>query len=175
MEAEVSGKRVLVLGCGPIGLYTIAAARALGALRLAAADLSPRRLAMAMAAGADEPASGTLPPNAFDVVIDATGSASAAEGAFPAIRAGGTMIVVGLPDRAIAIAPSHLISREITLRGLYGRLIDETWLATERLLQSGRLDLDAIETAEFSLSDFGRAFELAASGATGKVIFNLDA
>jgi threonine 3-dehydrogenase len=174
MEAEAAGKRVLVLGCGPIGLYAIAAARALGAVRIAAADLSPRRLAMAMAAGADEPASSPLPSNAFDVVIDATGSASATEGAFAAVRSGGTMIVVGLPDRPIAVAPAHLIGREITLRGLYGRLIDETWLATERLLKTGRLVLDAIETAEFPLSDHGEAFRLAASGTTGKVIFNFD-
>lgn len=174
-EAEVSGKRILVLGCGPIGLYAIAAGKALGAVRIAATDLSARRLAMALEVGADEAVSAPLASGAFDVVIDATGSATAIESAFAALRSGGTMIVVGLPDRPIAVAPVHLISREITLRGLYGRLIDETWLATERLLASGRLVLDRIETTSLPLTEFDHAFELASSGTTGKVIFDLDA
>jgi threonine 3-dehydrogenase len=174
-EAEVSGKRVLILGCGPIGLYAVAAAKALGAFRIAATDLSTRRIAMALEVGADEAISAPFPSNAFDVAIDATGSATAIEGAFAALRSGGTMIAVGLPDRPIAVAPVHLISREITLRGLYGRLIDETWLATERLLASGRLALDGIETTSFPLTEFGPAFKLASLGTTGKVIFDLDA
>ncbi|WP_164748472.1 MULTISPECIES: alcohol dehydrogenase catalytic domain-containing protein [unclassified Mesorhizobium] len=179
MEGDVSGRSVLVTGCGPIGLYTIVAARALGAASITAVDLSKRRLEMAIRAGADEALAPQVPPEFMmtadvDLVIDASGSADAIESAMEMIKPGGKLLLVGLPGRNLSIPPVRLINREITVTGIYGRLIDETWLEMERLLTSGRLRLDAIETCEFPMTEFDAAFERAASGTTGKVLFNLD-
>jgi len=174
--AGISGKSLLVTGCGPIGLYTIAAARALGACEIFAADLSPRRLDMARQVGADMSVDvAGMENGTVDAVIDATGNASLIEAALSVIRPGGTMLLVGLPERPLALQAGHVINREIAVKGIYGRLIDETWLSAERLLAAGRLPIDRIETCEFPVTQFKDAFECALSGTTGKVIFNLDA
>ncbi len=186
MEADVSGKSIFVMGCGPIGLYVISAARALGASLIIASDVSAYRLALSQKVGADHALDASQDTTfadircltnglGVDVVIDATGSEAAIQGALDVVKPGGRLILAGLPNKKLEIdAAKYLINREITLKGIYGRLIDETWVATENLLMTNRIHIEDISTHEFSLDNFTDAFETSASGKAGKVQFNMD-
>jgi threonine 3-dehydrogenase len=176
MEANVAAATVLVSGCGPVGLFAIAAARALGAARIVAADVSEVRLKIARAVGADvavDPRSTTLTqelPDGADVAVETSGVASAIGDSLAAVRPGGQVLMLGLPDAPIPIdITRHVVLREVAVRGLYGRLIDETWLQVERLLLAKALNLAPILTHTFPLAEYDRAFALAASGEAGKV------
>lgn len=184
MEVDLRGQNLLVVGCGPIGLYTIAAARHLGATTIIAADPSAYRRKLALAVGATAEVDPTTTPlggavreitrgeNA-DVAIDASGSIKAIQDALACLVAGGKLVLVGVPSEPVPIDVSrHVINREIKIQGTYGRLIDETWLTAERLMLSGQLNLDAIVTHTLPLDRFQEAFDLAASGNAGKVTFS---
>ena len=180
-EVPVAGAKVLVTGCGAIGLFAIAAARALGAASIVATDPSDYRRALATTCGADaaiEPgalrsASAELSGgDLFDVAIDASGHPAAIGDALAALNPGGSLVLASLPDGEIPIdLTRHVILREITLRGIYGRRLDATWLELERLLASGRLDPMPVLTHALPLERFEEAFALAASGDAGKVSF----
>jgi threonine 3-dehydrogenase len=176
MEANVAAETLLVSGCGPVGLFAIAAARALGAARIVASDVSEERLRIARAVGADttiDPRSGPLPsaiPGGADVAIETSGVVGAIADSLAAVRPGGQVLMLGLPDAPVPIdITRHVVLREVAVRGLYGRLIDETWLQLERLLLAKALNLAPILTHTFPLAEYDRAFALAASGAAGKV------
>lgn len=187
MEADLRGKNLLMSGCGPIGLYTIAAARHLGAASIVAIDPSPFRRALAMKIGATvalEPSAGALRDSVHEalrgdgveVAIDASGRAGAVEQALDCVAAGGSVVLVGVPERPLQIdAGRHLINRELRLQGTYGRLIDETWLVAERLMLSGQVDVEPILTHTLPLEGYQEAFALALGGAAGKVAFELPA
>jgi threonine 3-dehydrogenase len=185
MEADLRGRNALVVGCGPIGLFTIAATRALGAARVIAADLHPYRRDLAARLGADaviDPAATPLPQAAqeasggegIDAAIDASGNGRAIQEALTCLVPGGSLILAGLPSAPVALdLAKDVIVREAQIRGIFGRLIDETWLATESLLRSGRLNVEPVLTHSFPLERFEEAFELAVSGAAGKVMFEM--
>lgn len=177
MEANVAAATVLVSGCGPVGLFAIAAARALGAARIVATDVSDTRLQIARAVGADatvDPrtaaALSQALPDGADAALETSGVTSAISDTLAAMRPGGQVFMLGLPDSPVPIdITRHVVLREIAVRGLYGRLIDETWLQVERLLLAKALNLAPILTHTFPLAEYDRAFALAASGAAGKV------
>ncbi len=183
METDIRAATVLIVGCGPIGLFAVAGAAALGAARILAVDPVPFRRELAGAVGADRTAAsvedivaGTGGPGAerIDVAIDGSGHPGAIRAALEALTPGGSLIIASLPDEEISLDISrHVVLREIQLRGIYGRLIDETWLAVERLLSAGAIDVEPILTHSFPLEDFERAFDIAASGQAGKVMFDL--
>lgn len=180
MMADLRAASVFVTGSGPIGLMTVAAARALGARRIVVSDLSESRLSLARRMGATEthnptdmesPARGFLPPD-FDVAIDTSGSAAAIRSAMASVRSGGDLILAGMPEGDIALdLTRHVILREVALRGIYGRLIDETWLQAEALLARADFDLAPILTHAYRLEEFGEAIAAARSGNAGKVRF----
>jgi len=182
METDIRAANVLVIGCGPIGLFAIAAARALGAARITAADPVPFRQQLAAELGTDAAFASLddlvsrtgLRADNFDVAIDASGHPEAIRAGVSLLRPGGGMIIASLPSQEVSLDLSrHIVLREIVVRGVYGRLIDETWLQVESLLAAGRLQLDAILTHSFPLADFEQAFQTAASGQAGKVLFDL--
>jgi len=186
-EAKVSGADVWVIGCGPIGLFAVAAARVLGANRIFATDLSAFRLAIAEAVGADhafDSASGCAPDVILEktggtgvgVILETSGNPSAIRDCFSGLEPGGKVLLVGLPSSAVPLnLVKDLIVRESRVWGVYGRKIDETWLQVERLLQSGRLDIAPILTHRFGLQEYENAFESAASGRAGKVLLKMEA
>ena len=109
-------------------------------------------------------------PDGADAAIETSGVASAIDGTLAAMRPGGQVFMLGLPDAPVPIdITRHVVLREVAVRGLYGRLIDETWLQVERLLLAKALNLAPILTHTFPLADYDRAFALAASGEAGKV------
>lgn len=179
--SEVSGKTVLVTGCGPIGLMTIAVARRFGAHRVIGADVVRERLDLAASLGADivvdssrQMLADAVAGIEIDVAIDASGNGRAIADALACVAAGGQLILLGLMDGDVPLdLARHVILREVSIRGVYGRLIDETWLTTERLMADESFDLSPLITHQFALEDFSEAFACARSGRAGKVVFRV--
>jgi threonine 3-dehydrogenase len=173
IEANVAGGALLVSGCGPIGLLAIAAAKALGVRRVAATDLSAPRRALATGMGAD--CVSDAPEAGVDAVVEASGAAAAISSAMAAVRPGGTVVLTGLPPAPVEVdLARHVILREVSLRGVYGRELEKTWREVEALLPRLGDALDRIVTHEYELEDFEEAFATALSGNAGKVQFRLD-
>ena len=184
-EARVSGEDVWIIGCGPIGLFAIAASKAFGANRVFASDLSPYRLEVAEKVGADytfdinsvRPSEFILNQtdgNGVGIIIETSGSIKAIQGCFTSLCAGGNLVLVGIPSAQIKLdIVKDIIHREARVWGIYGRRLYETWVQTEKLLLSGKIDINPVLTHRFSLSEHKRAFETAVSGMSGKVLFNI--
>jgi len=186
MDVDVRGGNLLVTGCGPIGLFAIAAARAFGASRIIASDPAHGRTKLAQEIGADaiidprgacfrtqiqEATSG----EGIDVAIETSGYADAIQGALVTLRPGGHLVLLGLSDEEISLDFScHIVLREISVRGVYGRLLDKTWLQVERLLRSSAINVDTVITHYFALEQFNQAFCLAASESVGKIVFEMN-
>jgi threonine 3-dehydrogenase len=173
-EAGVAGAHVLVLGCGSIGLLTIATARLCGAASVTATDLSDYRLDLARQVGANasvNPQWQALDTPAADVLIETTGSEAAFTDALAQVRKGARVIFASLPEHPFSLdITQHVVLREISVSGVYGRRIDETWIQVERLLRAHGAAFAKILTHRFPLEDFGAAFALAASGNAGKIV-----
>ena len=186
IESGAGKGSLLVSGCGPIGLLCIAAAKALGVTHVAATDLSDARLKLARQLGADlaldprdveatSALAASAPEGGFDAAVEASGSGAAISAMLALTRPGGTVVLAGLPHHAVEIdLARHVVLREVNLRGIYGRRINETWQEVEALLPRLAQALDQIITHEFRLADFEQAFEVALSGQAGKVQFRLD-
>lgn len=183
--AGVSGKSVLVTGAGIIGLMAIDVARAAGATRVFAVDVNPRRLDDALSLGADEvfdardeswPAqvkklTGGLGAHAL---LEMSGAPSAIQRGLVALRNGGTAAMLGIPSAPVAIDwAQEVIFKGITIVGVNGRRMFDTWYKTESLLLSGKLDLTPIVTHEFELSRFEEGFRLMQSGEAVKVVLEV--
>jgi threonine 3-dehydrogenase len=177
----VAGRTVLVIGCGPIGLLTVAVARACGAHRIVVSDMVERRLELARQLGADvaidvsrQGLRDGLGADEIDMAVDASGNAAAIADALACVATGGELILTGMPEEKVTLdLARHVLLREVAIRGLYGRLIDETWLAAERLMTSPRLDLSPLITHRFALTEYAAAFACAKSGDAGKVVFQI--
>lgn len=183
-ETGSEGKNILISGCGPIGLMAIAAARHFGAHRTIASDPSCERREFALRMGADMSVDPTVTSltemcregtraGGVDLCIETSGAPPAIASGLQAIRRGGDMVTVGLPSSDVSIDISgQIVLREVTLAGIYGRLLDETWLDTERALLSG-LNVDPVITHTFALDDFTTAIACARSTKAGKVLLKL--
>jgi threonine 3-dehydrogenase len=183
-EPGVAGCDLLVVGCGPIGLLAIAAARALGAATIVASDLSEDRRRLATAMGATHAIDPRQTPVADFVrttcdggaalSVDTSGAEAGIADALAATVSGGTCVTSGLPPDSVPIdLTRHIVLREVTLKGVYGRRIDRTWLAMERLLRQPGFDLSPLITHRFSLDDYRAAFGTAREGRSGKVLFEI--
>jgi threonine 3-dehydrogenase len=176
---DLSGKTLLVTGCGPIGLMCIAVARRLGAENIIAADLAGERLKLARELGANIVVNASEqalshPDRQIDVAIDASGSGGAIVDALTCVVTGGHIVLAGMPDAAVSLdLARHVVLREVSLRGIYGRVIDETWQTVGQLMSSADFNLAPLITHEFALADFHAAFACARSGTAGKVIFRI--
>lgn len=173
---DVAGTSVLVNGCGPIGALAVAAARAAGAGRIIAADLSDAALDIASRMGADElvnPASGDVLPTDVDVAIEASGAPRALGGVISAVRRGGVLVQVGnLPGGEVSAALGNIVTREIDYRGSY-RFVDE--ISDALALMAGGVDVGPLMTHEVDIDDALRGFGIAADRGTGssKVMIRL--
>jgi threonine 3-dehydrogenase len=180
-EAGSEGKDVLISGCGPIGLMTIAAARSFGAQRIIAVDPVSARRDFALQMGADialDPAGADVvvavhnatDSRGADVCIETSGAAQAVLAGLKAINRGGTMVMAGLSPQDIPIdITGQIVLREVTLRGVYGRMLDQTWVDTERALLS-TLNVDAVITHTFPLEEYAAAIACARGAEAGKVL-----
>jgi threonine 3-dehydrogenase len=180
---DLAGRAVAVLGCGPVGLFAIAIARAFGAGRLLASDHVPFRLNLARALGAgdvvnvneveDVPA-WFVEQNegvGMGVVFEMSGALKAIQDAFHIVRHGGNVVLFGIPAQpaTIDIAES-LIFKNLTVSAVNGRQIWETWYTTRWLLEHGVVDLRPLITAELPLERYEEAFALLESGDACKIV-----
>ena len=180
---ELAGRAVAVLGCGPVGLFTIAIARAFGAGRLLASDHVPFRLELARKLGAEDVVNVDEAEDVpawflerndgvgMGVVFEMSGALKAIHDAFGIARHGGHVVLFGIPSEpaTIDIAES-LIFKNLTVSAVNGRQIWETWYTTRWLLEHGVVDLRPLITAELPLERYAEAFELLETGDACKIV-----
>jgi threonine 3-dehydrogenase len=181
-EQDLSGRRVAILGCGPVGLFTIAIARASGASRVLASDLHPFRLGLARTMGADEILDVSQVADAAewfrehtdgrgaDVVFEMSGSPGAIADSVRIARNGGRIILFGIPSADVAMDVSAAIFKNLTVQAVSGRRIFATWYRTRWLLESGAVDLRPLITHEYGLEDWPEVFTKLEAGEACKIV-----
>jgi threonine 3-dehydrogenase len=181
----ILGEDVLVSGAGPIGLMATAVARHAGARHVVVCDPNPFRRELALRMGAtrviDPIAEGLAGPfdelgivEGYDVALEMSGSPTALRNAIKAMAHGGGIAILGIPTEEIALDVNAIVFKMLTLRGIYGREMYETWYKMTVMLQSG-LDIKPAITHRFGFREFEAAFAAARSGDSGKVIMDWQA
>jgi threonine 3-dehydrogenase len=181
---DLAGRTVAILGCGPVGLFSIAIARASGAGRVLASDRVPFRLDLARTMGADavvdvDEAAGVLDwflahneGEHLDVVLEMSGAPSAIDDAFRIVRNGGQVVLFGIPSRPVELEVAEsLIFKNLSVTAVSGRRIFETWYKTRWLLEHGVVDLRPLITHHCALSEFDYALAELDAGRACKVVF----
>ena len=178
----VLGEDVLITGAGPIGLMAAIVARHAGARHIAISDVSEYRLKLAEQIGV------TLAVNAtetrltdvmaklgmvegFDIGLEMSGKPAALQEMLSSMTHGGKIAMLGLPAEDFGIDWAHLVTNMITIKGIYGRQMFETWYEMSVLIQSG-LDITPVITHRFDAADFEEAFATVRSGRCGKVVLS---
>lgn len=183
---DIIGKSVAILGCGPIGLFAIAVCKAVGAGPVWASDTTEYRLNLACKVGADHVAK--IPSDdleaiiteategeGVDVVLEMSGAPPAIQQAMRLARPGGRVSLMGIPSRAVSLEIAEdVIFKGLTVHGVVGRRLYDTWYTMKSLLASGRLDVTPILTHRLPFEDFATGMELMRSGQCGKVVLNLE-
>ena len=178
----ILGEDVLITGAGPIGLMAAIVARHAGARHVVITDVSPYRLDLARRIGvtlAADAAATTLRDamgrlemmEGFDVGLEMSGKPTALRDMLAAMTHGGKIAVLGLPAEQFGIDWAHLVLNMITIKGIYGRQMFETWYEMAVLIQSG-VDISPVITHRFDAMDFDAAFETVRSAQCGKVVLN---
>ncbi|MCH8985627.1 MAG: L-threonine 3-dehydrogenase [Acidobacteria bacterium] len=180
---DLVGEDVLITGAGPIGVMSVAIARHIGARYIAVTDINDFRLDIASEMGADAVINATVATavdamaelgmtEGFDVGFEMSGNFRALHDMITAMNHGGNIALLGIPpSETEPIDWTDIIFRGLTLRGIYGRRVFETWYKMTSMLQTG-LDVSAVITHHFDAAQFENAFEVIRSGQCGKVILN---
>ena len=178
----ILGEDVLVSGAGPIGLMATAVARHAGARYIVVSEPNAFRRGLAERMGATiavDPRERDLHDvqaelgmtEGFDVALEMSGNAVALRTAISNMAHGGGIAMLGIPTEEISIDVNEIVFNQLTLRGIYGREMYETWYKMRVLIQSG-LDIRPAITHRFGFRDFEAAFAAARSGDSGKVIMD---
>ncbi len=180
LQFDVLGEDVLITGAGPIGLMAAAVVRHAGARHVVITDVNPYRLELARKMGVTlavdvrsmsiRDAQNKLGmKEGFDVGLEMSGQASAFRDMLANICHGGKIAMLGIPAGEMAIDWTAVIFNMLTLRGVYGREMYETWYKMTVMLQSG-LDISPIITHRYPYTEFEKGFEVMRSGNSGKVV-----
>ncbi|GGE24747.1 L-threonine 3-dehydrogenase [Marinithermofilum abyssi] len=182
LSGPITGKRVAVIGCGPIGVMAVAVAKASGASQVIALDINEYRLNLAGTMGATTLInSQEVDPvtrvkeltggHGVDVVLEMSGHPVAIQQGFAMLSLGGRISMLGLPTKPVELDISNeIVFKGIQVHGIVGRRMYETWEQTAGFLNSGQVDLKPMITHRFSLEEFEKGFELMMSGKSGKVV-----
>jgi threonine 3-dehydrogenase len=185
LTAEIPGSTVFVVGCGPIGCFAVGIARAAGATKVIASDINPKRLALAARMGAHVTIDATRDDvvrvvleetggEGADVVCEMSGVPAALHQAFAAVRMGGRVQLLGIPTGEVPIDFSReIIFKGLTLYGVIGRKMYETWHQMRRYLTAGLFDPRPVITHRFPLARIDDAIAVIRSGDAGKVILEI--
>jgi len=179
---DLVGEDVLVTGAGPIGLMSSAIARHIGARKIAITDVNPYRLELAKdfgidravdvrSQGLDEIMGELGMTEGFDVGMEMSGNERAFNQMLESMNHGGKVAVLGIPPGDVSVEMNEVIFKGLTVKGIYGRRIFETWYKAAAMLQSG-LDVSAVVTHRFGVEDFEDAFTAIESGECGKVVLD---
>ncbi len=183
LSFDLVGEDVLITGAGPIGLMGSAIARHVGARHVVLTDVNPYRLAIGARMGADRcvnAASESLPEviaqlgmaEGFDVGMEMSGVASALNDMIRVMNNGGHVGLLGIPSTAEApLDWNDIIFKGLTLRGIYGRRMFETWYKMTAMLETG-LDVTPVITHRFDVERYAEAFAVVESGRCGKVLLD---
>src|SRR2546427_569710 len=182
LAGPIAGQTVLVTGCGPIGLMSIAVAQACGSSRVFATETNEKRRAMARKMGADvvlNPATedavarilSETNGTGVDALLEMSGNPKAIQQGFKALRAGGRASLLGIPTENVPLDfVNDVIFKGATVQGIYGRRMYETWVQMTALLRAGRQDLEPLFGERAPLDKFEKAFTLLQSGLAGKIL-----
>ena len=183
LTAEIPGANVLITGCGPIGLFAVGICRAAGASQIIASDVNDNRLALATRMGAHRT---VHPPEVaatvreltdglgVDVVLEMSGVPAAIHQAFALVRPAGRVQMLGVPARPMEFDfATELVFKGITVYGVTGRRMYDTWHQMRRFLRSGQFDPTPVITHRFPLECADEAIHAIKSGEAGKVIFEV--
>jgi threonine 3-dehydrogenase len=181
LEGPIAAQNVVVTGAGPIGLMTIAVAKACGCSLVFATEVNAHRRTLAKQMGADE----ALDPSkedpvrhvreatdgGADVLLEMSGNPRAIEQGFQMLRAGGRASLLGIPSGPVTLdLVNDVIFKGATVNGIYGRRMFETWVQMTELLKHNKLNLEPLFRERLPLDKFADAFSLLESGQAGKVL-----
>jgi len=182
LAGPIAGQTVLVTGCGPIGLMSIAVAKACGSSTVFATETNENRRAMAKKMGADivlnpaaedavarilEETNGT----GVDALLEMSGNPTAIQQGFKALRAGGRASLLGIPTENVPLdLVNDVIFKGATVQGIYGRRMYGTWVQMTALLKAGRLNLEPLFGEREPLEKFENAFAKLQGGLAGKIL-----
>jgi threonine 3-dehydrogenase len=182
LAGEIAAKSVAVTGCGPIGLFSIAVAKAVGATSVFAIEVNQHRAKIAREMQADyvlnpatEDVTGVVMEKTgglgVDVVLEMAGHPDSIRTAFDIVRRGGRISLLGLTSKPISLNFSEdIIFKGITIQGINGRRMYQTWYQMTALLKSGKLNLHPVITDRISMTDFGKAMERLKTGEASKIL-----
>ena len=180
---EMPGKTVLITGCGPIGIFAVGICRAAGASRIIASDVNETRLALARAMGAHDAVQPQRAESAVrsatnglgvDVVLEMSGVPSAIHQALALVRVGGRVQMLGIPAKPMELnVATEIIFKGITVYGVVGRRMYDTWIQMTQFLRSGQFDPTPVITHRFPLEQFDDAIAAIKGGEAGKVVFEI--
>ncbi|MCW5723646.1 MAG: L-threonine 3-dehydrogenase [Maricaulaceae bacterium] len=180
---DLVGEDVLVTGAGPIGIMAAAVARHVGARHIVLTDINPDRLTLAQKVvrnirpvnTAKEDLNDVMAElkmtEGFDIGLEMSGAEPAFKQMTAAMVMGGRIAMLGIPARPMTVDFGELILKAITLKGIYGREMFETWYKMIAMLQSG-LDVSGIITHRLKADDFQQGFDAMRSGKSGKVVLD---
>ncbi|HIG37459.1 MAG TPA: L-threonine 3-dehydrogenase [Oceanospirillaceae bacterium] len=182
LSFDLVGEDVLITGAGPIGVMAAAIARHAGCRNLVVTDVNPYRLALAEKMGATRAIDVSTTQltdvmqqlkmkEGFDVGLEMSGAMPALEQMLSTMNHGGKIAMLGLPSDKAAIDWSQVIFKGLTIKGIYGREMYDTWYKMSSMLQSG-LNIEPILTHRFAAADFQQGFDVMRSGNSGKVILD---
>lgn len=182
LAGEIAAKTVAITGCGPIGLFSIAVARAVGASQVFAVETNAHRRSIAAKMKADsvlDPTTQDVTAEILertgglgvDVVLEMAGQPKAIRTAFDIVRRGGRISLLGLTSKPISLNFSEdIIFKGITVQGINGRRMYQTWYQMTALLKAGKLDLHPAITDRIAMKDFSNAMERLKTGEASKIL-----
>ena len=182
LQYDLLGEDVLITGAGPIGAMAAAVCRHAGARHVVITDINPQRLALAKSLGATHAVDVRTENLAdvqhqlgmsegFDIGLEMSGNPSGFKDLLANMCHGGKVAMLGIPSEKIAIDWSQVIFNMLTIKGIYGREMYETWYKMSVMVESG-LDISAVITHRLGFEDFQVGFDAMNSGEASKVILN---
>ena len=182
LSFPVVGEDVLITGAGPIGLMAAAIARFVGARFIVITDVNEYRLDLARKMGVDaainisthnlaDTMKNLGMKEGFDVAFEMSGHQSAMPMILSNVGHGARIAALGLPKDPISFDWAKVVTHMVTIKGIYGREMYETWYSMNSMVQKG-LDISAVITHRFAASDWQQAFELSRTGNCGKIILD---
>lgn len=182
LQFDLVGEDVLITGAGPIGCMAVAIAKKAGARNIVITDVNPERLVLAQRMGATR-ATDVRTENlrdiqrelgmkeGFDVGLEMSGNPRALNDMIANMFHGGRIALLGIMPESAAVDWNAVVFNMLTIKGIYGREMYETWYKMTAMIQSG-LDISPVITHRFDYTEFQTAFDLMRSGRSGKIVLN---
>ncbi len=184
LQYDLLGEDVLITGAGPIGVMAAAVCKHAGARHVVVTDINPKRLQLASTLGATRVVDVTKEKitdvmtelgmsEGFDVGLEMSGNPSAFRDLLASMCHGGKVSILGIPSEEVAIDWNLVVFNMLTLKGIYGREMYETWYKMSVMIENG-LDISRVITHRLPYTDFQQGFDLMNAGEASKVILNWD-